>query len=384
MKAGVLLACFLAALFEGLDIQATGVAAPRLAVALGLGAGQTGGVMSASSIGLLFGAAAGGWLSDRIGRRVVLISAMAMLGVFSLASSAASDWSMLLAWRFCAGLGLGGVFPNLIAMTADAAPPARRATALAMIYCGMPMGGMLAGALGDASSAWQTVFLAGGVGPLLLVPVLAVVLPSTPHIGGGSVSASTRFFGDRRGATLLLWASYFLTLWVVYSLLNWLPTMMVTRGIPKGETGGFAVLLNFGAVLGSLLLGAATDRLSRSGVLVATYVGMAASLIGLATASGGLLEMVVFATGFFVIGGQLVLYALAPILYPPVIRGTGVGAAVAVGRIGAVCGPLAVGLAVSNGVAIRNGPILALPLILVAMIAALLVSRNCAKTEARA
>src|SRR5580698_1485136 len=104
--------CFLTALFEGLDIQSMGVAAPRLAPAFHLNPGQMGLVMSASTAGLMLGAALGGWISDQIGRKAVIIASMAALGLFSLGTAFAPDYHALLIARILAGLGLGGAFPN--------------------------------------------------------------------------------------------------------------------------------------------------------------------------------------------------------------------------------------------------------------------------------
>ncbi|MFZ0501174.1 MAG: MFS transporter, partial [Steroidobacteraceae bacterium] len=114
--------CFLVAMFEGVDIQAMGVAAPGLAAAFHLTPAQMGEVMSASTVGLMIGAAAGGWLSDGIGRARVIVLSMAVLSIFSLATVAAPGYVSLRIIRVLAGLGLGGAFPNLIAIVAERTP----------------------------------------------------------------------------------------------------------------------------------------------------------------------------------------------------------------------------------------------------------------------
>jgi MFS transporter, AAHS family, 3-hydroxyphenylpropionic acid transporter len=380
--------CFLVALFEGLDIQSMGVAAPRLALAFGFGPGQMGPVMSASPLGLAIGAALGGWSSDRIGRKAVILFSMAALALFSLATTLAPGYAALIAIRVAAGLGLGGAFPNLIAMVSEVAPARTRVTALALMYCGMPLGGIAAAAIaGWGSHAdWRPVFFVGGMGPLILIPVLAKWLPgrawlrnfqgdagSLPGTGGRIDS----LFGARSGSTLLLWASYFFTLLVVYLLLNWLPSLMIAKGYSHTQAAASSIALNIGAVIGSVLLGRMSDRCLPRTTLGCTYMGMVASLIVLALGRGDALFLGAFLAGFFVIGGQLVLYAIAPTIYPQRLRGTGVGAAVAVGRIGSILGPLLAGLLLSIGFAPRAVPIAATPGLLIAFAAAImLVSRD--------
>ncbi len=178
--------CFLVAVFEGVDIQAMGVAAPALAAAFRLTPAQMGEVMSASTVGLMLGAAAGGWLSDRIGRARVIMIAMAVLSVFSFATVAAPGYASLRIIRVLAGLGLGGAFPNLIAIVAEHSPSSNRTASLAWMYIGLPVGGAAAGLVASWTTAgdWRPVFYVGGLGPLLLVPLLLAGLPpATPQDG---------------------------------------------------------------------------------------------------------------------------------------------------------------------------------------------------------
>ena len=121
--AQVVAVCILIAVLEGYDIQAIGVAAPTLAPALHLNQAQIGLAGSMAMIGLILGAAVGGWAADRVGRRPVLIASVAWFGVFSLATATSASADMLLAWRFLTGVGFGGAMPNMIAMAGEASPP---------------------------------------------------------------------------------------------------------------------------------------------------------------------------------------------------------------------------------------------------------------------
>lgn len=373
--------CFLVAVFEGVDIQAMGVAAPALAAAFRLTPAQMGEVMSASTVGLMLGAAAGGWLSDRIGRARVIVIAMAVLSVFSFATVAAPGYVGLRIIRVLAGLGLGGAFPNLIAIVAEHSPSSNRTASLAWMYIGLPVGGVSAGLVASWTTAgdWHPVFYLGGLGPLLLVPLLLAGL-SQPNPDHGptararlpqGAAAGIHSLRSALGVTARLWVSYFFTLLVVYLLLNWLPSLAMSAGYSHLQATLSSIILNAGAVLGSLALGALTDRIVPRNSLIVTYLGMAASLLVLALGHGACLFAGAFLAGFFVIGGQLILYAMAPALYPAGVRGTGVGAAVAAGRLGSISGPLLAGLWLSHGFPPDTVPLIAVPGLLVAFIAAL-------------
>jgi MFS transporter, AAHS family, 3-hydroxyphenylpropionic acid transporter len=378
--------CFLVAVFEGLDIQAMGVAAPALAPAFRLTPAQMGQVMSASTLGLMVGAAAGGWLSDAIGRARVIVLAMVVLAVFSLATVVVPGYASLRVIRVLAGLGLGGAFPNLIAMISECSPSRNRTTSLAWMYIGLPVGGAIAGLVASWTAAgdWRPIFYAGGLGPLLLAPILLVGLPKSTHENAPPAQRlrEQHAAGDiaphrpAASVTLRLWASYFFTLLVVYLLLNWLPSLVMAAGYSHRQAAHSAIILNAGAILGSLALGRLTDLVAPRHSLVVTYLGMAASLLVVAFGQGESLFAGAFLAGGFVIGGQLILYAMAPALYPTQVRGTGVGAAVAAGRLGSISGPVLAGLWLSHGFEPNTVPLIALPGLLLAFAAALSLARR--------
>lgn len=142
--------CFLVALLEGLDLQATGVAAPHMAKAFALTPAMLGWVFSAGLLGLLPGAFIGGWLADRLGRKAILIVAVLLFGGFSLGTAHADTYTSLLIARLMTGLGLGAALPILIALASEAAPQRLRSTAVSVTYCGVPLGGAIASVIGMA------------------------------------------------------------------------------------------------------------------------------------------------------------------------------------------------------------------------------------------
>ncbi len=351
--------CFIVALIEGFDLQAAGTAAAGLRQTFALNPKMLGWVFSVGIIGLLPGAFFGGWVADRIGRKKILVSAVLLFGLFSLSTAFVESYSSLLLVRFLTGLGLGAALPNLIALCAEAVSERNRGTAISVMYCGVPLGGALAAVVAMFSSEhWQTTFIIGGLAPLLAVPLMILLLPEssafrqqrdTPH--GARPSTGQALFGEGRArTTLALWLSYFFTLTVMYMLLNWLPSLLLEQGFSKPQAGMVQMLFNIGGALGSLLGGVLLDRCNAVNVVLSVYAGLLAALAGVGL-SVGIVPMAIagFAAGLFVMAAQLVLYASAPPSYPTSVRATGVGAAVAVGRLGSVAGPLAAGQLLAAG-----------------------------------
>lgn len=348
--------CFLVALMEGLDLQAAGIAAVGIAQAFSLDKMQMGWIFSAGILGLLPGALFGGMLADRHGRKKVLLGSVMLFGLFSIVTALAWDFPSLVFARFMTGAGLGAALPNLIALTSEAAGPRFRGTAVSLMYCGVPIGAALAAAMGFSglTQAWQTIFWVGGVVPLLLVPLLMLRLPESQAFSSQQQEAPAPlraiFASGTASSTLLLWLCYFFTLLVVYMLINWLPMLLVDQGFSRSQAAGVMFALQIGAALGTLMLGALMDKLSPIKMSLLIYCGMLASLISLGAASSfGMMLAAGFVAGMFATGGQSVLYALAPLFYRTEIRATGVGTAVAVGRLGAMSGPLLAGKMLALG-----------------------------------
>lgn len=379
--------CFIVALIEGLDLQSAGIAAAGIREAFGLDQKMMGWMFSASIIGLLPGAFFGGWLADRIGRKRVLIGAVVVFGIFSLWTAYVDSVSSLLLARFMTGLGLGAALPNLIALCAEAVEERRRGTAISIMYCGVPLGGAIAAVVAMiGNETWQTVFIVGGVAPLVVAPLLMVLLPESrdfnmQHRAADAPARESTFkalFGDGRGtATAALWISYFFTLTVMYMLLNWLPSLLLAQGFSKPQAGSIQMLFNIGGAIGSLLGGVMLDRANRTAVVLLSYGGLLAALAGLGLASGmPAMAAAGFAAGLFMVAAQLVLYALAPPVYPVSVRATGVGAAVAIGRIGSVTGPLAAGQILAAGAGSAGVLLAASPGLVIAAFVVLGMSRR--------
>jgi AAHS family 3-hydroxyphenylpropionic acid transporter len=349
--------CFLVAVLEGFDIQAMGVAAPRLAPQFALDARQMGWVFSISNIGLVIGASLGGWLADKHGRKPVLIGAVAMFGCFTLGTAFTGGYESLLAARFFAGLGFGAALPNMVAIAAEISRPQKAASAAAAMFCGMPFGGGLAALttqLLPIDFDWRTLFIVGGLLPVLLIPALHRLMPET-LIHSANPKADKQvmhaLFGEGRVApTLLLWLAFLPTLLILYLFLNWLPTLVIARGLARAAAPLASLGFNFGSVAGALLIGWLVDRFHFRWPLTLAYLALVAALLALASA-GGQANVIALssAVGFFLLGANYALYGVVPSFYPQPVRGTGSGASIAVGRVGAIAGPLLAGMMMGSG-----------------------------------
>jgi AAHS family 3-hydroxyphenylpropionic acid transporter len=352
------LLCFAVAVLEGFDIQALGVAAPALAPEFGLTPRQMGWLFSVGNLGIVIGAVCGGSPADRVGRRPVLIAAVVVFGTFSFAMALVSHFTSLLAVRFVAGLGFGAALPNMMAMAADAATPSRRASAAAAMFSGMPLGGAalaLLTQLVPVNTDWRVLFFIGGLLPLALVPVLYLWLAETLSLDASrkTVRKNYRralFAEDRAGPTLLLWLAFLPTLLILYLILNWLPTLVTGKGIDRSLAPQAALAFNVAGAAGALLLGRAVDAWGFRWTLVLTYAALAATLAALGMARG--LPAIVglsAAAGFLLLGANYSLYGVAAAYYPADVRGAGCGASIAMGRVGAVIGPMLAGMFLDRG-----------------------------------
>ena len=375
--------CLLCAVLEGFDIQAMGVAAPRLVPEFGLSPSQMGLVFSISNIGLVIGAAFGGWLADRVGRKPVFIGAVATFGVFTLGVALASSFTMLFVLRFLAGLGFGGAMPNMMAMATELSAPGRRAQTASIMFCGMPIGGGLSALLTQflpPEMDWRALFVVGGVLPTLLVPALWLymveTLPPGQHKLAKRHSTWHVLFGDGRAKpSLLLWSAFLPTVLILYLILNWLPTLVVAKGFARSMAPQVAVAFNFVAVVGAMLFARWVDKRGTRTALVVAYAGLIVTLMALGAATNQAAILVLSGVlGFFLLGANYALYGIAGSYYPLEMRGTGSGASVAMSRIGSIIGPMLAGVLLGGGATATNVVQYMAPIAVVAGVAVVILS----------
>lgn len=384
--------CFLIAVIEGLDIQAAGIAAAGIREHFGLDSSQLGVFFSAGILGLLPGALVGGRFADRIGRKKVLIWSTAVFAAFTLCTVWVNSFNSLLAVRFLAGAGLGGAMPILITLASESVSPQNRGRAVGLMYCGMPVGAAILSLIAatEFGANWKNVFYLGGLLPIFAIPLMMLFLPESKEYLKAQNKTTAElavapqgsfkdlFNSDNLLRTLCIWVSYFFTLMVVYIMLSWLPSLFMELGFTRkdGSTAQFYFMVT--ATIGTIILGMLTDRWKKAYVILLMYGGILAGLLALNGASSlNQMYMAAALAGAFVIGCQGVLYAFGSIVYSTEVRGTGVGVASAVGRIGAMLGPVIAGQLLTAGFGAAGVITAAIPCIIISALCMLfLVNRT--------
>jgi AAHS family 4-hydroxybenzoate transporter-like MFS transporter len=371
----VLILCFAVLFVDGYDALAIGNVGPPLAQALHIGRSALGPVFSIGFLGAMLGTVLFGTLADRLGRRRMIIASAALFGVCTLLTVKVTSVGSLMILRFITGLGLGGAYPNTIALMTELAPRRARTTLVTFMQTGIPAGAALSGIIVAwlvEAYGWRTVFFLGGVGPLFLSLLLVARLPESVRFlalkgrSAGVMAILSRINPrlrfpprpsfvlneeDRLGmsvlhllsagralGTALLWTACLSNLLALQFLGSWLPTLINTSGIPIRAAVWPNVFYQVGGIVGAVLLGKLADARGTYRILPSTLVTGAVfvSLAGLIGSSLALLLAFSIGMGFCIAGGQVVLNALAGAYYPTYIRSTGAGWALGFGRFGAV------------------------------------------------
>ena len=390
-QVGIFILCGLCLIMDGFDVQAIGYVAPALRQEWKIAPAVLGSVLSAALYGVLFGSILLSMLADKIGRRPVLVGACLFFATVSILTGLTGSVPQLVAMRFIAGLALGSIMPNAMALVGEYAP--RRARVALMIVVG---NGFTAGAaIGGFVAFWliprfgrRSVFYFGGAVPLVIGIFMFFMLPESLQFltlhgkdpqklgrwlrridaaapAGGAVqyvvpeqrrrgTPVVKLFQNQLASrTILLWTVYFMNLLNLYFLSSWLPTVATPLVQAAGISGAYALLLGtvlqIGGVAGSLGLGWFVQRSGFVGALMTCFVlaGVSIAWIGQPGISLVGLFGVVFVAGIGIVGGQSALNALAATLYPTDLRSTGIGSGLGVGRIGSIVGPTLAGILLS-------------------------------------
>ena len=406
--------CGLIAFVEGFDATSAGYVGSAVAKAWSLDKGDMGLFFSLGLLGLMIGALALAPFADRLGRKPVLLGSLILFGLASL-GMALSPWiELLYITRFITGLGIGGAMPNAIALTSEYVPARVRSLAIVLMSNGFAIGSIAAGLTAARiveALGWNSVFAIGGVLPLLLAPVAALLLPESPRflaskpgqeakvaalmrrmdptqpesgvryrlddVVGARMSVMALFRDGRARRTVLLWIVVFCSLLELFVMTNWLPTEIAGLGVSVGVAILIATGLQVGGVAGALQ-GWMLDRVGPRRTLTLAYLIAAVSVAGIALAGANLLALTVcvLCAGFGIIGGQTAANAVTAQSYPTELRSTGVGWYLGVGRVGSIIGPALAGWFLAAGVSLRDVFLLAVIPALIAAGAASLLGRS--------
>jgi len=371
-------------IMDGFDVQAMGYVAPALIRDWGIGGPSLGPVFAAANFGVLLGSLIFSMVADKIGRRPVMVVATFFFSVLTIATAYAQDLTQLLWLRFISGIGLGCIIPQATALVGEFSPKKSRVTLMMCITVGFTVGAAIGGFVAAwliPAFGWRSVFIFGGAVPLVIAVAMATSLPESLQFlavqkkGTGALVKWLRqldprlnvdertvfvanegskagvpfvhlFRDGRAGVTLLFWVVNFMNIMMLYSLSNWLPTLVTGMGYPQQTAVLVGTVLQVGGTIGTFGLAWLIARRGFVPVLSFTFALAAISIafIGQPGISLAALVVLVFIAGWCVVGGQPGLNAMSGSFYPTYLRSTGVGAGLGVGRAGGIVGPYVGGM----------------------------------------
>jgi AAHS family 4-hydroxybenzoate transporter-like MFS transporter len=394
-NAKLIIFCFFIILFDGYDIGAAAFAGPALIKAWGVTSmAAMGPVFSASLFGILFGSPIFGWIGDRYGRKTAIVGSCFTIGIFTLAAMWAHSLDQLMYLRFFAGVGIGGMLPNVITLTAEYSPKRVRATLIIIMFTGITLGGALPGPISNwlmPTYGWQVLFLIGGAFPIVMAILAAVWLPESLKylvlrgdrqsqaaqlVGilqrGAVIGSDTRFIigGEKTYGkftpkllfsdgllfiTPLLWLLFICNQMSFYFTNSWLPTVLTSANVSASHAAWATTIFQIGGTLGGLTLARPIDKMGIAPVCVLFLLSVPfAALIGYASSDETMLMIDVFLAGFTLLGLQFGLNATSAMIYPTAFRANGSGWAFAIGRFGSVAGPILAGILISMHMPIQQ------------------------------
>ncbi|MFG2025737.1 MFS transporter [Streptomyces sp. NPDC048825] len=394
----VLAICGITVVSDGYDVVIYGAVIPSLLHEPGWGLTPAGAglIGSFALIGMLIGATTVGTLTDTLGRRRMLIGCLAWFSVMTGLCATATSPEVFGLFRFLAGLGLGGVLPTASALTGEYSHPRTRNLVFAILFSGFPVGGIIAALTGIfviPRFGWQAMFLLGLLPLLLVVPLALKLLPesiaflrvkgrhaeaekiadrwnvtlddeqkgvpaSEQHQSGtdsGSMSSVKALFSRSYvRATLCFLAMTCLCLFMIYGFNTWLPEIMRRAGHSSGSALGFLLVFNLGAVVGTLVISLAADRLGSKPIITTTFLvsSVAVILLSLRLPTTVLYAAVALG-GVGAMGTQTFVLAYVSKHYPVRMGATAMGWTLGFGRLGSMLAPPLLGLIIGAGLAFQ-------------------------------
>lgn len=412
----VVILCFLTIVADGYDLIVYGATVPGLLAEPGwrMSAGTAGLIGSWTLVGLMVGFLLAGPFSDRIGRRKVMMTGILWFSLGSALCAFAGSAEFLGAARFVTGIGLGGVVPSAVALTIEYAPRTRRQLYNGLMLTGYSVGGIAAALIALAllpGHSWRLLYAIAAL-YLLVLPVMYLWLPeSVDYLVLQGRTEAARELAARYGADFdsiaaehdpgvaepdtgqraeggyrqLLSKKYFVVTLlfvficfcgqlIVYGLNTWLPQLMREAGYPLGSSLQFLLVLQLGAVVGMIGGSLLADRFGSKWVIVPFFLVGGISLLVLSHRLDTVVLMVAVAgAGFGTTGTSTLTYGYVAAHFPVSCRGSAVGAAMGLARVGAVLGPLIGGWIIDSALGSEwNFYVFAIPALVAASIVALI------------
>jgi benzoate transport len=415
--------CVTINMLDGFDVLALALTAPSIAKDWSLKPTELGILFSASLAGMAIGSLTIAPMADRFGRRPTVLACLVLLSLGMVVSSFANDVTQLGVLRCVTGLGIGGVLPSINTLVAEYSSSRRRDLNISMMTVGYSIGATLGGLASVylvTHHGWRSVFLAGGVLSIAMIPVAMAMLPESLDFlvarrpagalesvnrilaklgqvalaelpmrrdvaSGSSFAALMR--GAQRRSTILASAAFLLVMLTFYFLLNWTPKMLVDMGLTVQSGISGSVVMNLSGVVGGVALGWLTARFGLKRMAIAYFALCFGSVITFTMITPSTVNLIAMAAiiGFFMNGAVVCLYALAPRVFPPEVRATGTGLALGFGRLGGTIGPYLAGVLIAaDWTRTAYSAALAAPMLVAGVIFAIVLAKEVQASSQRA
>ncbi len=387
---GICVLCFIVVFFDGFDLTVIGVAIPGMMKHLGVSPAEIGAAVSAGQLGPMVGAIILGIVADKYGRKKTMFASALVFGFFTYMTVHITSCTELAVYRFLAGIGMGGVIPNALAFGSEYAPSRLRAGLSLYMWAGMPTGAMIAAFAASyllPHWGWVSVFYVGGIAPIVISFLVLLILPESishlvksgkidkakeiirridkssaidlaaelqVHEPGKEKKSGVRalFSGDFAMTTTLLWLLFFLSFYLLWILFSWVPTLLKQAGATTEQFSiGFA-FIHMGSVIACLCIGTLMSKFNKLNVVKYLFLGAFVAMIAFgyfASQAFAIILLVSIFTGMLVNGGNSSLMGLASAVYPSEVRGSGIGCAYGIGKVGTLIAPLVGGLYLEAG-----------------------------------
>ncbi|MGV9711495.1 MFS transporter [Gordonia sp. NPDC003424] len=380
--------CFLTIVADGYDMVVYGAALPKILEEPGwnLSHGTAGLIGTWTLGGLMVGFLTAGPLTDRIGRRKLMLIGVAWISVGSLLSAVAMNVEMFGVARFLTGVGIGSVVPSAVALTLEYAPQRRRQLYNATMLTGFSVGGILAALCAMwvlPHHDWRVLF-GIGVAFVILIPIMYFRLPESAGylatrgrdtegralaadygLDYDTVVATVRAQADSAASApgmrhlfqrpLVARLIIFILISVcvnvvVYGLNTWAPALMREQGYALGSALTFMLVLQAGGVIGAIGGSYFADRVGCARVVTVLFLVGVVSLLVLSNKLDTIWVMLaILGAGIGGTGTNCVLYGFVADNFPTANRGSALGVVMGLGRIGAMLGPAMAGFILDAG-----------------------------------
>jgi benzoate transport len=366
---------------DGFDVLAISFASPGIAAEWQTTRAALGFILSAELWGMALGSILLGGVADSMGRKPTILGCLLVmvLGMFMVTQT--GNLYVLCAWRVLTGIGIGGMLAAINAQAAEFANNRNRATVIAAMSAGYPVGGVVGGLIVSRLLEyydWRVVFWFGTTMTALMIPLVVFMMPESIHWlvrrkpadALERINAVLRKLGHRLvelvpdineqekgkawvdlfsrryiATTLLLACAYFLHIANFYFILKWVPDIIVRMGFAASNAGDIITMASVGGLLGCVAFAVIGRKMAPKRLTIGLFVlsWLGTNVFGQVPEDLLVIAIVVAIAGFFINAGIVGLYTLAAQLFPTHLRASGTGFMVGFGRGGSMLSPIVVG-----------------------------------------